>query len=138
VISGNDIGAQSVVPNRVQIFREVVGNVQVGTDVRNEKLTLSNAVSYPMKTHIDGFGTFLLDGVRGDADSAGVIAHEYGRRLRMPEVSKDGPKTGSVLCSGKQGGIFSFTSASHDAGDNGGEGVAPLILRGRLWSPRKR
>ena len=41
----------------------------------------------------------------------------------MPEVSKDGPKTGGVLCSGKQGGIFSFTSASHDAGDNGGEGV---------------
>ncbi len=76
-----------------------------------------------MKAHIDGFGAFLLDGVRGDADSAGIIAHEDGRRLRMPEVSKDGPKTGGVLCSGKQCGIFSFTSASHDAGDDGGEGV---------------
>jgi hypothetical protein len=78
--------------------------------MRNDKLTLSNAVSYPMKAHIDGFGAFLLDGVRGDADSAGIFAHEYGGRLRMPEVSKDGPKTGGVLCSSKQGGIFSFTS----------------------------
>ncbi len=91
--------------------------------MRNDELTLSNAVSYPMKAHIDGFGTFVLDGVRGDADSTGIIAHEYGRRLMMSEVSKDGPKTGGVLCSGKQGGIFSFTSASHDAGDDGREGV---------------
>ena len=49
--------------NRVQFFREVIGKVQVGTNVRKDKLTLSNAVSYPMKAHIDGFGAFLLDGV---------------------------------------------------------------------------
>ncbi len=106
--------------NRVQIYCEVIGNVQVGTDVRNDKSTLSNAV---LHIRTDGFGAFLLDGVRGDADSTGIIAHGYGRRLRMSEVSKDGPKTGGVLGSGKQGGIFSFTSASHDAGDDGGEGV---------------
>ncbi len=103
------------------MFREVIGNVQVGSDVRNEKLTLSNAISYPMETHVDGFGAFLLDGVRGDGDSTGIVAHEDGRRLRMPEVSKDSPKAGGVLCSGKEGGILSFTSAAHDAGDDGGE-----------------
>ncbi len=41
----------------------------------------------------------------------------------MPDVSEDGPKTGGVLCSSNECGIFSFTCAGHDAGDDGGEGV---------------
>ncbi len=45
----------------------------------------------------------------------------------MSEVSKDSPKAGGVLCSGKQGGIFSFTSAGHDAGDDGGEGMSCAV-----------
>jgi hypothetical protein len=76
-----------------------------------------------MKSHVDRFGAFLLDRIRGDADSTGVVAHKGGRRLRMPEVSEDGPKTGGVLCSSKECGIFSFTCAGHDAGDDGREGV---------------
>ena len=53
-----------------------------------------------METHVDGFRAFLLDGIRGDADSTSIVAHEDGRRLRMPEVSEDSPKTGGELCSG--------------------------------------
>jgi hypothetical protein len=73
------------VSNRVQNFREVIGNVQVGSDVRDEKLTMSNAVSYPMKAHINGFGAFLLDGVRGNADSTGIVAHEDLERFCLME-----------------------------------------------------
>ena len=62
-----------------------------------------------------------------DADSTGVVAHKDSRRLRMPEVSENGPKTGGVLSSSKEGGIFSFTCAGHDAGDDGGEGVNSAV-----------
>ena len=65
----------------------------------------------------------MLDRIRGDADSTGVVAHKDGRRLRMPDVSEDGSETGGVLCAGKECGIFSFTCAGHDAGYDGGEGV---------------
>ncbi len=59
----------------VQVFREVISDVEIGANVRNDELTLSNAVTNPMKTHIDGLGASLLDGIVGDADGAGVVAH---------------------------------------------------------------
>ncbi len=45
----------------------------------------------------------------------------------MPKVSLDSPKAGGVSGSSKQGGIFGFTSASHDAGDDGGKGVNCVV-----------
>ncbi len=65
-----------------------------------------------MKSHVDKFGTFLLDRIRGYADSTGFVAHKDGRRLRMPDVSEDGSETGGVLCTGKECRIFSFTCAA--------------------------
>ena len=49
-------------------------------------MSLSNAVTNPMKSHVDRFGTFLLDRIRGYTDSTGVVAHKDGGRLGMPDV----------------------------------------------------
>ncbi len=69
---------------------------------------MSNVVTNPMKSHVDRFGTFLLDRIRGYADSTGVVTHKDGRRLRMPDVIEDGSETGGVLCAGKECGIFNI------------------------------
>jgi hypothetical protein len=69
------VGNQYDVLNGVQVFGEVVSDVEIGTNVRHKKLALSNAVVNPMKAHIDGFGASLLDGIVGDADGASVVAH---------------------------------------------------------------
>jgi hypothetical protein len=75
--------------NGVQILRKVVGNVEFGANVRDDKLSLSNTITHPMKTHVDGFGAFLLDGVRGDADRTCVVTHENGWWLRVPKIGQD-------------------------------------------------
>ncbi len=62
--------------NRVQILREVVGNVEFGANVGNDKLPLSNTITHPMKTHVDGFGAFLLDRVCGDTDGTCVVTNK--------------------------------------------------------------
>jgi hypothetical protein len=69
----DDVGHQDVVLGGVQVFGEVVSDVEIGANKRHNELALSNA--NPMKAHIDGFEASLLDGIVGDADGACVVAH---------------------------------------------------------------
>ena len=72
--------------DRVEILCEVVCYVIRRFDVRYNKLALSYAIANPMESHVDGLGALLLDRIRSDADSTGIIAHDNSWRLRVAEV----------------------------------------------------
>ena len=46
---------------RIVVLGEVLNNVSAAGFPINEKLALPDAVLDPIETHIDGFGSFLLD-----------------------------------------------------------------------------
>ncbi len=48
---------------RGEVLHEVIGQVFVGIDVRDSKLSLTCAISNPVESHVDGFGSPLFDGV---------------------------------------------------------------------------
>ena len=70
-------------PDRVEILCKVVCYVIRRFDVRYNKLALSYAIANPMESHVDGLGAFLLNRIRSDADSTGIIAHNDSRGLRV-------------------------------------------------------
>ena len=70
-------------PDRVEILGKVVCYVIRRFDVRYNKLALSYAIANPMESHVDGLGAFLLNRIRSDADSTGIIAHDDSRGLRV-------------------------------------------------------
>ena len=55
-------------------------------DIGNDELALSNAISDPVKPHVDSFTAFLFDAVCCDANSGCVIAHNDGGLLRVTHV----------------------------------------------------
>ena len=50
---------------RVEVLREVIGQVFVGIDVSDSELSLTCAISHPVESHVHvhGFGAPLFDGV---------------------------------------------------------------------------
>ncbi len=53
---------------RVEVLREVNGQVFVGIDVNKSELSLTCAISNPVESHVHGFGAPLFDGVGGNSD----------------------------------------------------------------------
>ena len=52
----------------------------------NQKLFLEGAISDPIKTHVNGFGAFLFDGVVGKALSSGVVNLDGGGGLWVAKL----------------------------------------------------
>ena len=57
------------------VFCKIVSSVCAAFAPVNDELSLSNSVSYPIKAHVDGFGSFLFHSVVGDADGGVVIGY---------------------------------------------------------------
>ena len=55
------------------MFREVISLVENAFFPIDEELFLADAVAGPIKSHVDGFGAFLLNGVIGDAGGCAVV-----------------------------------------------------------------
>ena len=66
---------------RVEVLREVIGQVFVGIDVSDSELSLTCAVSYPVESHVHGFGAPLFDGVGGNSDCSSIVSHDDDRIL---------------------------------------------------------
>ena len=89
------------------------------------KLALGKAVSEPVETYVDGFGSILFDGVVEDTICRAVVCSDSGRGLFVSQFNKGDAvwdcRTGiQVACTD-----FSFCSKSEDNlhdGDNGAEG----------------
>jgi hypothetical protein len=55
------------------VFGEIVGIVISARFPMDNKLALAYAVANPIKTHVNGLGPALLDGVIGNAGSGDVV-----------------------------------------------------------------
>ena len=54
----------------------------------DEELTLTCAVAYPIKAHVDCFRSFLIDGVVGEAVGGGVVYLDWRDRLWVPQFAE--------------------------------------------------
>jgi hypothetical protein len=99
----------------VQIFCEVVCNVICRFNVRYDELPLSYAVPHPVEAHVNCLRAFLFYRVSCDANGAGIVAHNYSRRLRVTKIRENSSKTGCLLRSCEESSVFGFASARHDA-----------------------
>ena len=111
--------------NGVQILRKVVGNVEFGANVRDDKLSLSNTITHPMKTHVDGFGAFLLDRVRGDTDRTCVLSHmRIVGGWGCPISAKIVRRLAACWAPANRAEYSASPAlATSDAGEDGGKGV---------------
>lgn len=67
------------------VFCEVVGFVQFAWSPIDMKLSLSGAIAYPIKSHIDGLGAFLFDSVVCNSDCSTVVGLDGRWWLGMAE-----------------------------------------------------
>ena len=66
------------------IFGVVVAKVSDARLPVDEELTLACAITYPIKTHVDRFRSFLFDGVVGEAVCGRVVDWYWSGRLWVP------------------------------------------------------
>jgi hypothetical protein len=69
-----------------QRLGEKIGNVEEARDKDDPEVALANAVSQPMKAHVQGLGHLQVDAVIGEADGD---AEDWGWRLEMPHVGQN-------------------------------------------------
>ena len=55
------------------MFCKIVGFVETAFSPKDMKLTLADAVTDPIKSHVDGFRAFLLNGVVGNSRCCAVV-----------------------------------------------------------------
>ena len=67
------------------MFSKVVGVVEFAFLPVDVELFLIHAVAYPVKTHVDGFGAFLFNGIVGDTGGSCIISTYGCGWLRMSE-----------------------------------------------------
>ena len=65
------------------MFTEIISFVRLTLSPIYYELPLSDSVSNPIKTHIDGLGALLGHGVVGDPDRSAVIGGDWGGRLSV-------------------------------------------------------
>ena len=75
---------------RVEVLREVIGQVFVGIGVSDSELSLTCAISHPVESHFHCFGAPLFDRVSGNSDCSSIVSNDDDRILGVPEVSEDG------------------------------------------------
>ena len=114
-----------------EIIREIVGAFAPV----DKKLALAYAVTYPIKTHVHGFGSSLFDGFVGDTGGTGVVGLDRCRCLWMSHVSQRVAQHGGFLPVVEKGCEFGFGGGGKDSGDNGGVDVDGAIGGGRcgVW-----
>ena len=64
---------------------EVVGLVEMAWFPVDKELALADAVAELVELHVNGFGSFLFDGVINDAGGGVVVGLERGRRLGVAQ-----------------------------------------------------
>ena len=118
---------------RVILFGVVICEIIRAFSPVDEEVTLAHAVSYPIKTHVHGFGAALLHGVVGDASGACVVGLDGCCCLRVAHVAECGAEhRGLFSVEEVLGCDFGFCGGGEDVGDDGGVDVDGAI-EGWLW-----
>ena len=94
------------------------------------ELALSTSIPDPIEKHINGLGSFLFDGFRGESYGGGVVHLNFGGRLEMIQLLQcgldwDSLPTIDVGCS-----YFGFCRRSHDIVHDLGDTVDWAV---RFW-----
>jgi hypothetical protein len=63
------------------VFREIIRAGETAFFPTNYKLALADTVANPVKAHVNGLGSFLLDSVVGDAGGSAVVSLDWGGGL---------------------------------------------------------
>jgi hypothetical protein len=63
----------------------------------NQEVTLVDAVTDPMETHVYSLGATLANGGVDDSSGGWVIGLERGRRLRVAELDEGSAEDGTIL-----------------------------------------
>ena len=115
-------GADCLMVRCWMVLGKIIGTVSGTLSPENSELTLSYAVTYPIKSHVDCLGSFLFDRISGDAACGVVVSDNWGCRLWMTKFFKrDAQRTGffSIV---EEGTEFGFSSTGeyfpHDLAEN--------------------
>jgi len=91
------------------VLGEVVAEVFFATFPMDVELALTNAVSHPIKSHVNGFGTFLFHRVIDDAFGACIVSLDGCGWLRVTKENESVAQTACVLCIVEEGTHFGFS-----------------------------
>ena len=59
------------------VFCEIISTIEAAFLPVDVKLSLSDAIADPIEAHVDGLGSFLFDGVIGDAAGSAIVSLEW-------------------------------------------------------------
>jgi hypothetical protein len=86
-------------------------------------LLLLDPVSYPIESHVHGFGSSLFDGVIDDSIGGAIVGLNGSGWLGVAQVCKGGAKGDPLFAVIEEGREFSFGCGRHDVANNGGNCV---------------
>ena len=95
-------------------FSEKIGIVFGSFRPNDLEDSLADSVSYPMISHVDGFGSAELHCIGGYPHSCHVIGIYFGWLLRISEAREDGSLEIGILGVDVQGGILRFRGGAAD------------------------
>ena len=103
---------------RRMVLGEVVSEVVAAFAPMDDVLVLGDAVFNPIKTHVHGFGSALLDGVIDDTGCARIVSLYWRRSLRVSEFEQCDAERRCIFCVVKKRAGFGFSgrgqNRSHD------------------------
>jgi hypothetical protein len=99
---------------RWMMFSEIVAVVAFAGPPVNEELSLADTVTNPVKSHVHGFGSFLFDGIVGDAQCSAIVSSYGHGSLGMSKFFERDTFWYGFLAIDKETCKFGFGSASQN------------------------
>ena len=96
------------------VFGEAIGMIGVTGGPVDVEVALADAVVDPAEAHVDGFGSFLFDGVVGDAVGSAVVCGDDSWGLWPAHFLQGSAQCCGFLAVAKQATAFGFGGAGDD------------------------
>ena len=112
------------------MFGDIISFVVESFFPMDVKLALALTIAEPVKTHVHGFGAFLLDVVVHDASGDFVVELNRSGTLAMSEFFQCGAHGDEVLAVEEASTGFGFLCRGHDGVDDFAEDVDGAIRGG--------
>jgi hypothetical protein len=93
------------------VFCKIIRPVSRSAFPVDDKLSLADAIPYPVKTHVHSFGVFLLDTIVCDPGGSGIIGDNGPRGLLVAQFLESNSLGDGFLAVVKQAAKFSFSGA---------------------------
>lgn len=92
------------------VLGEVIGEIVFAFGPIDKKMALADAITDPIKTHVDGLGATLFDGVIGNAGSTSIVSVNTCGILRVSKFGQSDAKGSAILQVVEKRAKFSFSS----------------------------